>query len=139
MKKTIIVLLSALIVFALSACQKAAEPSAVPDKEEIVKKATGYFEEMRSGDFETIFNDLPDSVKKQTKSAKTIQNSWNEAAEKAGGLLEGTKPEVSSYQPEHSEQFRVEFVIPCEKADFKVFINFDSNGTLYNYVIWKNN
>jgi len=37
---------------------------------------------MRSGDFETLYNALPESVKKQTKSTETIQDSWNEAAEK---------------------------------------------------------
>ena len=42
------------------------------------------------------------------------------------------------YIPEKSEQNRVEFVIPCEKGDFKVFINYSADGSLYNYVIWKN-
>ena len=45
---------------------------------------------------------------------------------------------VSWYVPEHSDQIRVEFVIPCEKGDFKVFINYSPDGSLYNYVIWKN-
>lgn len=138
MKKTILILLSTLMVFSLTACQKAAEPSAVPDEDTIVQEATGYFEQMRSGDFETIYNALPDGVKKQTKSAQTIQDSWNEAAEKAGGLLENSEPKVSCYNPEHAEQIRVEFVIPCENEDFKIFINYDSSENLYNYVVWKN-
>ena len=45
---------------------------------------------------------------------------------------------MSCYEVEHSDQIRVEFVIPCEKGDFKVFINYSSDGSLYNYIIWKN-
>ena len=58
-------------------------------------------------------------------------------ADKLGGLPEDASPEVSCYVPEHSDQIRVEFVIPCEKGDFKVFINYSPDGSLYNYVIWK--
>lgn len=139
MKKTFILLLSILMMFSLSACQKAAESSDTPDEDALIQNATEYFEQMRSGDFETIYNALPEGVKKQTKSVQTIQDSWEEAITKAGGLLEDSEPEVSCYRPEHTEQIRVEFVIPCEKDDFKVFINYDSNGNLYNYVVWKNN
>lgn len=138
MKKTFMLLLSVLMIFSLSACQKAAEPSDTPDETEITENATEYFTQMRSGDFETLYNALPESVKKQTKSAETIQDSWNEAAEKAGGLPEDSEPEVSCYRPDGSEQIRVEFLIPCENEDFKVLINYDSNGNLYNYVVWKN-
>lgn len=138
MKKSILLLLSVLMIFSLSACQKAVEPSEAPDGDAIIQNATEYFEQMRSGDFETIYNALPDGVKKQTKSAQTIQDSWNEAVTKAEGLPEGIEPEVSCYHPEHTEQIRVEFVIPCEKEDFKVLINYDGNGNLYNYVVWKN-
>lgn len=138
MKKFILLLLSSLMIFSLSACQKAVEPSDVPDEDMIIQNTTEYFEQMRSGDFETIYNALPDGVKKQTKSARTIQDSWNEASEKAGGLPEDIEPEVSCYHPENAEQIRVEFIIPCENMDFKVFINYDSNGNLYNYVVWKN-
>ncbi|WP_334137453.1 hypothetical protein [Muricomes intestini] len=81
---------------------------------------------------------LPGGVKKQMKSAQTIRDSWDEAVTKAGGLPEDSRLEVFSYRPEHTEQIRVEFVIPCEKEDFKVFINYDSSGNLYNYVVWKN-
>ncbi|MBU5439328.1 DUF3887 domain-containing protein [Tissierella sp. MSJ-40] len=138
MKKTFVLLLSSLMIFSLSACQKAVEPSDAPDENVIIQNATEYFEQMCSGDFETIYNALPEGVKKQTKSAQTIQDSWDEAVTKAGGLPEDSEPEVSCYRPEHTEQIRVEFVIPCEKGDFKVFINYDSNGNLYNYVVWKN-
>lgn len=58
---------------------------------------------------------------------------------KVGGLPEDAVPDISCYVPEKSEQNRVEFVIPCEKGDFKVFINYSADGSLYNYVIWKNN
>ena len=27
---------------------------------------------------------------------------------------------------------------PCDKGNFKVFINYFPDGSLYNYVIWKN-
>ena len=138
MKKVFAFLLSSLMIFSLSACQKAVEPSDALDEDALIQNAAEYFEQMRSGDFETIYNALPDGVKKQTKSAQTIQDSWNEAVIKAGGLPEDSEPEVSCYLPEHTEQIRVEFVIPCEKEDFKAFINYDSNGNLYNYVVWKN-
>lgn len=138
MKKTFAILLSVLAIFCFSACQKAAEPSAAPDEQKITQSATEYFEQMRSGDFDTIYNALPDSVKKQTKSAQAIQDSWDEAVTKAGGLPKGSEPKVSCYHPEHTDQIRVEFIIPCENEDFKVFINYDGNGNLYNYVIWKN-
>lgn len=138
MKKTILLLLLTLMIFSFSACQKAVESSDTFDENAMIQNATEYFEQMRSGDFETIYNALPDGVKKQTKSVQTIQDSWNEAVAKAGGLPEDSKPEVSCYRPEHTEQIRVELVIPCENEDFKVFINYDSNGNLYNYVIWKN-
>jgi hypothetical protein len=138
MKKYILLLLSSLMIFSLSACQKAATPSDAPDEDAIIQDATEYFKQMRSGDFETIYNALPNGVKNQTKSAQTIQDSWEEAVTKTGVLPEDSEPEVSCYRPEHTEQIRVEFVIPCEKEDFKVFINYDSSGNLYNYVVWKN-
>ena len=138
MKKFILLLLSSLMIFSLSACQKAVTPSDTPDEDAIIQNATEYFEQMRSGNFETIYNALPDGVKKQTKSAQTIQDSWNEATEKAGGLPLDIELEVSCYRPENTEQIRVEFIIPCENMDFKVLINYDSNGNLYNYVVWKN-
>jgi hypothetical protein len=138
MKKYILLLLSSLMIFSLSACQKAATPSNAPDEDAIIQDATEYFKQMRSGDFETIYNALPNGVKNQTKSAQTIQDSWEEAVTKTGVLPEDSEPEVSCYRPEHTEQIRVEFVIPCEKEDFKVFINYDSSGNLYNYVVWKN-
>ena len=138
MKKVFALLLSSLMIFSLSACQKAATPSDAPDEDALIQNATEYFKQMRSGDFETIYNALPDGVKKQTESTQTIQDAWDEAVTKAGGLPEDSEPEVSCYRPEHTEQIRVEFVIPCEKEDFKIFINYDSNGNLYNYVVWKN-
>ncbi len=113
-------------------------PKSSPDEDAIIQNATECFEQMRSGDFETIYNALPGGVKKQTESAQTIRDSWDEAVTKAGGLPEDSRLEVFSYRPEHTEQIRVEFVIPCEKEDFKVFINYDSSGNLYNYVVWKN-
>lgn len=138
MKKLSAVLLLILMMLCFAGCQKAAGPSSAPDEKKIIQDATKYFTQMRSGDFETIYNDLPDSVKKQTKSAQVIQGSWNEAVKEAGGLPDSSEPKVSCYPPENSDQIRVEFVIPCKNKDFKVFINYDSNGNLYNYVVWKN-
>ena len=92
---------------------------------------------MMDGDFETFFNALPQGIQDNT-SAETIRETWKEEADKLGGLPEDASPEVSCYVPEHSDQIRVEFVIPCEKGDFKVFINYSPDGSLYNYVIWKN-
>ena len=66
------------------------------------------------------------------------QETWEEEANKLGGLPKDASPNVSCYVPEHSEQIRVEFVIPCEKGDFKMFINHSPDGSLYNDVIWKN-
>ncbi|MDD3393221.1 MAG: DUF3887 domain-containing protein [Anaerotignum sp.] len=139
MKKNLMLLLSVLMIFSLSACQKAAVPSDKTDETKITENATEYFTQMRSGDFETLYKALPEGVKNQTKSAEVIQDSWNEAVEKAGGLPEDSDPEISCYQPEGSEQIRVEFLIPCKNEDFKVFINYDNNGNLYNYVIWRTN
>ena len=81
--------------------------------------------------------DLPKGVQENT-SVEAIQADWDEEIEKVGGLLEDTTPDISCYVPEKSEQHRVEFVIPCEKGDFKVFLNYSIDGNLYNYVIWKN-
>lgn len=67
-----------------------------------------------------------------------IYLAWEEEVDKLGGLPENTSPDVSCYVPEHSDQIRVEFVIPCDKGNFKVFINYFPDGSLYNYVIWKN-
>lgn len=92
---------------------------------------------MMDGDFETFFNALPQGVQDNI-SAETIQETWEEEVDKLGGLPENTSPDVSCYVPEHSDQIRVEFVIPCDKGNFKVFINYFPDGGLYNYVIWKN-
>ena len=108
-----------------------------PDQQAITEEATEYFNQMMDGDFETFFNALPQGVQDNT-SAEAIQETWEEEADKLGGLPEDASPEVSCYVPEHSDQIRVEFVIPCEKGDFKVFINYSPDGSLYNYVIWKN-
>lgn len=137
MKKFFILFLS-IIIFSFSACQKAAEPSYAINEDIIIQNASKYFKQMRSGDFETIYNDLPDGVKKQTNSTQTIQASWDKAVAKAGGLPKDSEPKVSCYRPKQTNQIRVEFVIPCEKGNFKVFINYNSNGSLYNYVIFKN-
>lgn len=90
MKKYILLLLSSLMIFSLTACQKAATPSDTPDEDAIIQNATEYFEQMRSGDFEAIYNALPDGVKQQTKSAQTIQDSWDEAVTKTGGQRTGS-------------------------------------------------
>ena len=71
-------------------------------------------------------------------SSMRCRRAYRTKADKLGGLPEDASPEVSCYVPEHSDQIRVEFVIPCEKGDFKVFINYSPDGSLYNYVIWKN-
>lgn len=86
------------------------EQSNAPDEETLIQSATEYFEQMRSGDFENLYN----------------------------ASLEDSEPGVSCYRPEHSEQIRVELVIPCENENFKVFINYDNSGNLCNYVVWKN-
>ena len=69
---------------------------------------------------------------------KAVEYFLKEEFDKLGGLPENTSPDVSCYVPEHSDQIRVEFVIPCDKGNFKVFINYFPDGSLYNYVIWKN-
>ena len=120
MKRLISLFLCVLFTFSLCACQQAAPSSSeAPDQQAITEEATEYFNQMMDGDFETFFNALPQGVQ-------------------LGGLPEDASPEVSCYVPEHSDQIRVEFVIPCEKGDFKVFINYSPDGSLYNYVIWKN-
>ena len=138
MKRLISVFLCVLFAFSLCACQQAAPSSSeAPDQQAITEEATEYFNQMMDGDFETFFNALPQGVQDNT-SAEAIQETWEEEAAKLGGLPEDASPDVSCYVPEHSDQIRVEFVIPCEKGDFKVFINYSPDGTLYNYVIWKN-
>lgn len=141
MKRDILFPLCLIIIFSLSltACKKKTEQTYVPNEDEIIKEATEYFEQMLEGDFETFYNALPEGVKEQTKSPQTIEDAWKEAEEKAGGLPIDSEPQVTCFRPENSDQIRVEFVIPCEKDEFKVLINYDSNGKLYNYVIWKNN
>ena len=125
MKRLSCLLLGILLVFSLCACQQAAPSSGeAPDQQAITEEATEYFNQMMDGDFEI--------------SAETIQETWEEEVDKLGGLPENTSPDVSCYVPEHSDQIRVEFVIPCDKGNFKVFINYFPDGSLYNYVIWKN-
>ena len=138
MKRLICLCLCVLFAFLLCACQQAA-PSAseAPDQQAIIEKATEYFHQMMEGDFATFFHALPQGVQANT-SAQAIQETWEEEANKLGGLPKDASPNVSCYVPEHSEQIRVEFVIPCEKGDFKMFINHSPDGSLYNYVIWKN-
>ena len=138
MKRLICLFLCVLFAFLLCACQQAA-PSAseAPDQQAIIEEATEYFHQMMEGDFETFFHALPQGVQANT-SAQAIQETWEEEAAKLGGLPKNASPNVSCYVPEHSEQVRVEFVIPCEKGDFKMFINHSPDGSLYNYVIWKN-
>ena len=138
MKRLICLCLCVLFAFLLCACQQAA-PSAseAPDQQAIIEEATEYFHQMMEGDYETFFHALPQGVQANT-SAQAIQETWEEEAAKLGGLPKNASPNVSCYVPEHSEQVRVEFVIPCEKGDFKMFINHSPDGSLYNYVIWKN-
>jgi hypothetical protein len=124
-------------LYTLASHHKTIDPSTSVNDSLITKNATKYFDQMRSGNFSIIYNDLPEVVKKNT-SIKSIQNEWNEATKVAGGLPKDNKSKVSCYRLDHSRQIRVEFIIQCEKGDFKVFINYDSNGNLYNYVIWKN-
>ena len=138
MKRLSCLLLGILLVFSLCACQQAAPSSGeAPDQQAITEEATEYFNQMMDGDFETFFNALPQGVQDNI-SAETIQETWEEEVDKLGGLPENTSPDVSCYVPEHSDQIRVEFVIPCDKGNFKVFINYFPDGSLYNYVIWKN-
>lgn len=138
MKRLICLTTSILLACFLCACQQAALPSnEAPDQQAITKQATEYFNQMMNGDFETFFNALPQEVQENT-SAETIRKTWEDEAENLGGIPEGVSPDVSCYVPKHSEQIRVEFIISCEKGDFKVFINYSPEGNLYNYVIWKN-
>ena len=138
MKRLICLLLCILLACSLCACQQAAPSSSgAPDQQDITEEATEYFNQMLDGDFETFFNALPQGVQDNT-SVEAIQKTWEEEADKLGELPEDVAPNVSCYVPEHSDQIRVEFVIPCEKGDFKVFINYSPDGSLYNYVIWKN-
>lgn len=138
MKRIFNILIDVFLICSLCACQQAAStPAKPPDQEELIESATSYFNQMLSGDFETLYNDLPNGVQKNT-SVEAIQTDWDAEVEKVGGLPEDATPDVSCYIPEKSEQTRVEFVIPCEQGDFKVFINYSADGSLYNYVIWKN-
>ena len=135
MKRLSCLLLGILLVFSLCACQQAAPSSGeAPDQQAITEEATEYFNQMMDGDFETFFNALPQGVQDNI-SAETIQETWEEEVDKLGGLPKNTSPDVSCYVPEHSDQIRVEFVIPCDKGNFKVFINYFPDGSLYNYVI----
>ena len=128
MKRLSCLLLGILLVFSLCACQQAAPSSGeAPDQQAITEEATEYFNQMMDGDFETFFNALPQGVQDNI-SAETIQETWEEEVDKLGGLPENTSP----------DQIRVEFVIPCDKGNFRVFINYFPDGSLYNYVIWKN-
>lgn len=138
MKPLSCLLLGILLVFSLCACQKAAPSSGeTPDQQAITEEATEYFNQMMDGDFETFFNALPQGVQDNI-SAETIQETWEEEVDKLGGVPQNTSPDVSCYVPEHSDQIRVEFVIPCDKGNFRVLINYFPDGSLYNYVIWKN-
>ena len=138
MKRLISLFLCGLFAFSLSACQQAAPSSSeAPDQQANTEEATEYFNQMMDGDFETFFNALPQGVQDNI-SAETIQETWVEEVDKLGGLPKYTSPDVSCYAREHSDQIRVEFVIPCDKGNFKVFINYFPDGSLYNYVIWKN-
>ena len=138
MKRLISLFLCVLFAFSLFAGQQAAKSSGeAPDRQAITEEATEAVNQRMDGDFETFFNALPQGVQDNT-SAEAIQETWQEEAAKLGGLPEDASPDVSCYVPEHSDQIRVEFVIPCEKGDFKVFINYSPDGSLYNYVIWKN-
>ena len=138
MKRLICLLAGILLAYSLCACQQAVETSSeIPDQQSITEEATEYFNQMLDGDFETFFDALPQSVKSKT-SAQAIQETWAEEADKLGGLPEAVSPDVSCHVEEHSGQIRIEFVIPCEKGDFKAFINYSPDGSLYNYVIWKN-
>ena len=116
MKRLSCLLLGILLVFSLCACQQAAPSSGeAPDQQAITEEATEYFKQMMDGDFETFFNALPQGVQDNI-SAETIQETWEEEVDKLGGLPENTSPDVSCYVPEHSDQIRVEFVIPVTKA-----------------------
>lgn len=138
MKRLICLITGILLACFLCACQQVASSShEVPDQQAITEEATEYFNQMMAGDFETFFNALPQEVQENT-SAETIQKTWEDEADNLGGIPEDISPDISCYVPEHSEQIRVEFVIPCENGDFKVFINYSPDGNLYNYVIWKN-
>lgn len=137
MKRLISLLFGVLLACSLCACQQGASSSEAPDQQAITEEASEYFNQMMGGDFETFFNALPHGVQDKT-SVQAIQETWEEQTDKLGGLPENVSPEVSCYVPEHSDQIRVEFVIACEKGDFKVFINYSPDGSLYNYVIWKN-
>lgn len=138
MKQWICLIFGVLLACSLCACQQTTSSyREAPDQQDITEEATEHFNQMLDGDFETFFNALPQGVQDNT-SAEAIQKAWEEEVNKLGGLPEDEALDVSCYVPEHSDQIRVEFVIPCEKGDFKVFINYSPDGSLYNYVIWKN-
>lgn len=116
MKRILGLIISLVFICSLCACQQAATSSGeAPDQQAITEEATTYFNQMINGDFETLFNALPQGVQDKT-SVDTMQEEWNEEAEKLGGLPENASPDVSCYVPEHSDQIRVEFLIPCEKV-----------------------
>ena len=138
MKRLISLFLCVLFTFSLCACQQAAPSSSeAPDQQAITEEATEYFNQMMDGDFETFFNALPQGVQDNI-SAEPIQETWEEEVDKLGGLPQNTSPDVSCYVPEHSDKIRDEFVIHCDKGNFKVFPNYFPDSCLYNYVIWKN-
>ncbi len=120
MKRLICLTTGILLACFLCACQQdALSSSETPDQQEITEEATEYFKQMMDGNFETFFNALPQEVQENT-SEEAIRKTWEAEAENLGGMPEGVSPDVSCYVPEHSEQIRVEFVIPCENGEFKV-------------------
>ncbi|MBZ4665679.1 hypothetical protein [Mahella sp.] len=101
MEKFILLLLFVLMMFSLSACQKAVEPSDAPDEDAIIQ---------------------------------AIHDAWDDTVTKAGGRRTGSVLLLPGAYGANADRV-------CNslwERRFKVFINYDSNGNLYNYTIWKN-
>ena len=95
MKRLTCLFLGILFVCSLCETRRAAPSSSeAPDQQAITEKATEYFNQMLDGDFETFFNALPQGVQDNT-SAEAIQKTWEEEADKLGGLPEDVAPNVS--------------------------------------------
>ena len=64
-----------------------------------------------------------------------VENAYNNIVSATGKRYATVK---EAMEASYKDGVTDEFVIPCEKGDFKVFINYSPDGSLYNYVIWKN-
>ena len=99
----------------------AAEPdTTIPpeiDQTALIAEASEYFRQMCEGDFSTFHEALPRSIRSQT-APETIQSAWEDEARKVNASPSLDAAEITFYRPEFSDQLRVEFSVPGEKAAF---------------------